>query len=393
MVLGDARSGKLAQNLTGFGRMLRRAGLPVDTARISLAQQALGLIDLGHKSDVRAALGTVFVSREQDQLVFDELFEAYFKDPQIAKQLMAQLLPQAKAPSPAMNRRARTQEALQVPKATNASKPQTQEKIELDAAMSASSQAKLRHADFNTLSASEFLLIEQLVRDIALPLPMHATRRRRAARAGDRLHWPKLMQTSGRHAGEVIDLPMSKRRAQELPLLVLIDVSGSMERYARLMLAFLHRATYRKERHVFAFGTQLTSLDHAFDEPDSDEMLRRANLAVADFGGGTRLGQALQSLRENHRHTVVGNRTLVLLITDGLDTGDPDTLQKELRWLTQQAKTSVWLNPLLRYDGYEPLAAGAKVLHRFVDQMLAIHNLEHLKMLAKALASLMKRVS
>lgn len=392
MVLGDARTGKLAENLTGFGRMLRRAGLPVDSARISLAQQALSLIDLARKSDVEAALRAVLVSRQEDQGVFEDLFEAYFKNPEIAKQLMAQLLPQAKAPSKTPARSARAQEALQAPRAQLPGQKAKEEKVELDAAMSASDRARLRQADFNDLSASEFNLIEQLVRDTPLKIPTHNSRRRKSATGGDRPHWPKLLQMAARHNGDFLVLPTSKRRQLELPILILVDISGSMERYARLMLAFLHRATQHQQRHVFAFGTELTDLTEAFAQRDTDQMLALANAGIADFGGGTKLGEALKTIHQKHHQVIVGNRTLVLLITDGLDTGDPQELDKEIDWLTRQAKASLWLNPLLRYDGYQPLAGGAQVLHRHVDQMLAIHNLEHLSKLASSLAALMKNV-
>jgi uncharacterized protein with von Willebrand factor type A (vWA) domain len=392
MVLGDARSGKLADNLTGFGRMLRRAGLPVDSARISLAQQALGYVDVGRKSDVQAALESVLVSRQEDRQVFDDLFQAYFRNPEIAKQLMAQLLPQAKAESHPPARSARAQEALQTPKTNQPSPTKQDDKIELDAAMSASDRAKLRHADFNQLSASEFKLIERLVRDISLPIPTIGARRRQFGRHGDQLNWRRLMQFAAKHDGDFLTLPMSRRQEVELPVLVLIDVSGSMERYARLMLAFLHQATRYQQRSIFAFGTELTDLNAAFEQRDTDAMLAAANEAIADFGGGTQLGGALKAIRQGHRDAVIGNRTLVLLITDGLDTGDHGELAKELGWLTRQARATVWLNPLLRYDGYAPLAGGAQVLNSYVDHMLAIHNLEHLSMLASSLAELMKKV-
>jgi len=392
MVLGDARTGKLAQNIVGFGRMLRRAGLPVDSARISLAQQALGLIDLVRKSDVQAALYATLVSREQDQQVFADLFEAYFKNPEIAKQLLAQLLPQAKAENKPPARTARAQEALQTPKPPKPPDPTKEEKVELDAAMSASNRATLRHADFNQLSASEFKLIEQLVREIPLQLPTIGARRRQLAGQGDQLHWRGLMQLAAKHDGDFLTLPKRKRRQVELPILVLIDISGSMERYARLMLAFLHQATLHQQRHIFAFGTELTDLNSAFAERDTDLMLQMANSSIADFGGGTQLGTALQQIREKHRNLIVGNRTLVLLVTDGLDTGDHDKLAFELDWLTRQSRATIWLNPLLRYDGYQPLAGGAQVLDQHVDEMLAIHNLVHLSTLASLLAKLMKKI-
>lgn len=392
MQLGDARTGKLAQNLAGFGRMLRRAGLAVDSSRIVLAQRALSLINIGHKRDVQAALSSILVSRHEDQHVFDDLFDAYFRNPEIAKQLMAQLLPQAKAENTPPPRSARAQEALQAPRLPSAQTKRQEEEIELDAAMSASDRARLRHADFNQLSASEFKLIERLVRDISLNMPKVGSRRHRLSRHGAELHWQHMLRLAARYDGDLIELPFKAKREIELPLLTLVDISGSMERYARLMLAYLHQSTSGQRREVFAFGTHLTDLNAAFKHRDTDLMLTHANQAIADFGGGTKLGDALRTLRQQHRHSLVGNRTVVLIISDGLDTGEPEDLAKELDWLCRQARATVWLNPLLRYDGYQPLAGGARVLSERVDSMLAIHNLEHLSGLANALSELLKTI-
>lgn len=391
--LGDARSGKLADNVVGFARTLRRAGLPVDSARMSLAQQSLGWIDIGQREDVRAALESVFVSRVQDRQVFHELFDAYFRNPDIAKQLMAQLLPQSKAQRHPPARGARAQEALQAPPPAqpSTSKPK-EEKVELDAAMSASAATRLRHADFNSLSASEYKLVESLVRDIPLPIPRVSSRRRRPGNHGDQLAWATLMRSAAKHDGDYLSLPLLTKKQTPLPLLVLVDVSGSMQRYARLMLAFLHQATRHTEHAVFAFGTELTDLSSAFKERDTDRMLELTNTMISDYGGGTRMGQALATLRQEHSRQVIGHRTVVLLITDGLDTGDSAMLSNHLGWLTRQARSTVWLNPLLRYDEYQPLAEGAKVLHRLVNKMLAIHNLSHLSGLAQALNTLLRQV-
>jgi uncharacterized protein with von Willebrand factor type A (vWA) domain len=339
------------------------------------------------------ALETVFVSKEQDRHVFVELFDAYFKNPDIAKQLMAQLLPQTKAPKQGPTRSARAQEALQAP-AINPLKKNTakEEEIKLDAAMSASAASRLKHADFDSLNASEYQLVERLVREIPMAIPMVDSRRRVNASRGDQLNWSAMMRALTRHDGDVLSLPFLKRRPTPLPLLVLVDVSGSMQRYARLMLAFLHQATRGTRRSVYAFGTELTDLNSAFKASDTDQMLALTNALITDYGGGTRMGQALQTLREHHWTQIIGHRTVVLLITDGLDTGEPTVLSKQLEWLARQARATVWLNPLLRYDGYQPLAAGAQVLHQHVDQMLAIHNLTHLADLARALRTLLNQV-
>ena len=391
MRLGDARSGKLADNITGFGRALRRAGVPADSARMALATQAAELVGVASKHDLSAALETVMISREQDRQVFRELFDAYFSDPEMANKLLAQLLPSAEGKAEASKRRPRVSEALApriLPKASAAAKPD--QEVDFDAAMTASDLDILKHADFNGLSGSEYRLVEQLARDIALPVPSVPTRRRRPGGRGTQLHWPGVLRRAARNGGELLELPRLRRLEQPLPLLVLVDVSGSMERYARLLLAFLHAATrVHRRRDVFAFGTHLTDLTPAFHLADTDAMLAAASHAIDDFAGGTRLGDSLATLRQRHARRLVGRRTLVLLITDGLDTGEPQPLDSELQWLVRHSRKLLWLNPLLRFDGYAPAARGAAVLHRHAHGMLAVHNLSKLKDLAAGLAAVM----
>ncbi|NBW01562.1 MAG: VWA domain-containing protein, partial [Betaproteobacteria bacterium] len=211
-------------------------------------------------------------------------------------------------------------------------------------------------------------------------------RRMRSAAHGRRPDWSRLVRETSRYAGEAPVPAFLQHRQQPLPLLVLVDVSGSMERYARLLLAFLHQSTRRLRRSVFSFGVTLTDLTQAFRERDTDRMLDLANTLIPDFASGTRLGESLAQLRQHHRFAVVGRRSLVLLISDGLDTGNSELLDHELAWLSGQSRRLV----LLRYEGYRPLAAGATVLHRYADRAVAIHNLSHVESLAKELAALMR---
>jgi uncharacterized protein with von Willebrand factor type A (vWA) domain len=198
------------------------------------------------------------------------------------------------------------------------------------------------------------------------------------------------MQEAARTEGEVLNLPRRERVREPLPILILMDISGSMERYARLLLAFLHASTHGMRRDVFAFGTDLTDLTPAFEQADADAMLDMAARRIQDFAGGTRLGQSLASLRTCHAKRLLGRRTVVLLITDGLDTGEPDILSAELDGLKRRTRHLFWLNPLMRYDGYAPIARGAAVLHQKADAMLAVHNLSRLQDLAQSLSQLMK---
>lgn len=388
MQLGDARAGKFADNMAGFGRALRRAGIAVDASRIALAQQAAGLVGVASKDDFAAALEAVMLSREQDRGVFRELFDAWFRDPQVAHKLLAQMLPSTPGRTqPA--RRPRVQEALS-PRQPGQGLAREQA-VELDAAMTASETDRLRHADFNALSASEYRLVEQLAREIALPVPCVQARRTRPGARGAQLHWARTLRHAARTGNELVELRRLQRRQERLPLLVLVDVSGSMERYARLLLAFLHAATRgQRRRDVFAFGTHLTDLTQAFRLADPDAMLHAASAAISDFAGGTRLGESLRMLRLRHARRLVGRRSLVLLISDGLDTGEPQELEAELAWLKRRCRRLVWLNPLLRFEGYAPLASGAAVLHRHADRMLAVHNLSRLQDLAAHLAASVK---
>jgi uncharacterized protein with von Willebrand factor type A (vWA) domain len=396
MRLGDARRGKLAGNITGFGRTLRRAGVRMDSARIALAQQAAQLVGVASKADLGAALEAVLVSREQDRGVFRELFEAYFRDPEVASKLLAQMLPSTDGKADPDKRRPRAREALSPQQAFGRKSPKMQDKeVDFDAAMTASDLSVLKHADFSALGAAEYHLVERLARDVALPVPCIAGRRTRPGWRGGQLHWAGVMRHAARTGGELLQLRRLQRHDEPLPLLVLVDVSGSMERYARLLLAFLHAATRdvygrKGRRDVFAFGTHLTDLTPAFRRADTDDMLAFASEAIDDFAGGTRLGESLASLRRQHARRLVGGRTLVLLITDGLDTGEPDVLSHELDWLRLHSRRLLWLNPLLRFSGYAPVARGAAVLHQQVHGMLAVHNLSKLQDMAASLAAVMR---
>ncbi len=391
MQLGDARTGKLADNIAAFGRALRRAGVPMDSSRIALAQKAAMETGLDRKDDLAAALECVLIGQEKDRTVFAQMFEAFFRNPELAHKLLAQMLPQAQESAKAtVPRRARVQEALRAVAQAKNRPPANDEEVELDAAMSASQAIRLHHADFQSLNASEYRLVEQLARSIPLALPHIKGRRTQAGSLGHRLDWTRAMRDAARQGGELIRLPLLQRRKQHLPLLILIDVSGSMERYARLMMAFLHQSTRQVPRSVFAFGTELTDLTGPFRMADTDDMLLAVSEKISDFAGGTRLGMSLGQLRAHHQRQLTGRRTIVLLITDGLDTGSTSDLSQELAWLKRHCRKLLWLNPLLRFDGYAPIASGAQVLNRHADGMVAIHNMARLQDLAQAIMRLLK---
>lgn len=392
MQLGDARQGKWPQNMLGFARALRRAGVALDSQKIALAIESAQIVGLANKYDFECALESVLVSHQNERVIFKELFDLYFNDPKWANQLLTQMLPTQEGKKQKKINRARVSDAMQPKNPLSMATPtQKDDELEFDATMTASDWSRLRAADFNSLQAHEYQLVQRLAQETPLLIPNLPTRRKRSMSRGTAVHWPKVLQSASALDGEALSFPMLGAQSKPLPLLVLIDISGSMERYARMLLSFLHEATkHLKAREVLAFGTELTDLGKAFKLRDVDEMLNQANVLIKDFAGGTRLGHALRQLHIHHAKKLVTKRTMVLLVSDGLDTGDVNELERELEWLKLNSRKILWLNPLLRFDAYEPLAKGATLLHRFADKSMAIHNLNHLKNLTQGIEALVK---
>jgi uncharacterized protein with von Willebrand factor type A (vWA) domain len=379
-------------NLAAFARALQRAGVPIDSARVALAAQAAVHVGVARKDDLRFALEAVLVSRPQDRAVFEAVFEAFFRAPDDASALSLAVddAPPDPAQPEASAAQRRAQEALATPAVAQPLHDTSDTPDDDPLALRASAYARLRQADFRSLSAQDARHMQRLLREVRLDLPQVRGRRLAASGQGTRLDWARAMQWAARHDGELVRLPHLQRRQQALPLLILVDVSGSMAVYARWLLAFLHQATRKVPRAVFAFGTQLTDLSAAFRQPDTDTMLETVNRTVTDYGSGTRLGDAVQGLLTQHARQLVGRRTVVLLISDGLDTGEPEALEAAMRELKRRTRRVLWLNPLLRFAGYAPTARGPEVLNRCVDGLLPIHNLNSLEDLAHAVAQVVQ---
>lgn len=388
--LGDSRSGKLNENLLGFGRALRRVGIPVDSLKISLSLQALQLIDIKEREDCRAALFSVIVGRYQDRQVFNDLFDLYFKDPNLENKLLGLMLPRNQEKPTHRKKNDRARESLQLFNTEQLNGPKNAQKIELDASMTLSDSDRLKNADFNTLSHIEYQLVENLARQIPIYFPKILSRRYQVSNVGSKPAFQKILQQASRLDGDPIQIFRQLRKKTSLPLLILVDISGSMERYARLLLSFLHASTKtHPQTEVFSFGTSLTHLSSSFKVRDTDKMLIAINQDIHDFAGGTKLGTCLKKLNKEYQHLCVGKRTVVLLITDALDTGPIDVLQTELQKLKSSTRSILWLNPLMRYEAFEPIASGPTTVSKVCSKMLAIHNLTSLEQLSEHLKTLL----
>jgi len=379
----------LAENIVHFARVLRGAGLAVGPDRVLAALAAVQAVGVDRRDDVHAALSAVMLDRHEQQALFDAAFAAFWRDPRLLEQLMLLLLPKVRGrgdqPRPPRNNR--LAEALAMRAQAPPPGPINQadrDEIRLETAFSFSDRERLQQADFETMTAAEFAWARKLAEQV--PLPVRPVRRRRHAAA---LHGTpdlcRTLQRMARHPATL--LPAFTRARTELPpLVVLLDISGSMDRYARLFLHYVHGLTRRHLRvQTFTFGTRLSCITRCLRHRDPDEALQRADAQVRDWKGGTRIAACLHEFNRRWARRVLGGNAAVLLVTDGLEHDDAGHLAASAAQLHRLAHELVWLNPLLRFDGFEPRAAGVRALLPHVDRFLPMHNLASLADLGRAL--------
>ncbi|SIT35224.1 putative carbon monoxide dehydrogenase, CoxE subunit [Paraburkholderia ribeironis] len=381
----------LARNVVHFVRVLRGAGLPMSPAQAVDALAALHWIDLGRRDDVRSALAALLVSAPDERDLFNAAFELFWRDPDWEGKLRALLLPKVREglPPPKRNNRLADALAVRVPPSSPGRAPQETERHELHAHVTFSAEERLRHRDFDTLSADEWRTLRHLIRGQRLPLATEPTRRLKAASHGTHAD----LRASARHAVRAGgDWTVWKYRAvveRKPPLVLLLDISGSMSNYSRAVLYFCHALLQSRERlQVFLFGTRLTNATRALRERDPDVAIATLADQVVDWSGGTRIGAALAEFNRRWARRVLTGRATVLLVTDGLDHEAIDVLDTEMARLRRFAHRIVWLNPLLRFSGFSPKARGVQAILPYVDAHRPVHNLDSLAAFGRALVQL-----
>ena len=390
---GDERPrGRLAANVMHFARVLRAAGLPVGPGKVLDALRALETVGLRNRRDFYWTLHAVFVNRQDQREIFDQAFHVFWRKPDLLEKVMQLLMPQVEGAGPAgaedeMNRR--VAEALAPEKQPGVGEAPDEgeaEEIELDASLSFSEREILQAKDFEQMSAEELARAKGAIARMRLPIQDVPTRRFRQDPTGWRVDMRKTLRGSLRGGGAVIDLKRKRRIRRHPPLVVLCDISGSMERYSRMLLHFMHAVTTDRDRvHSFLFGTRLTNVTRQLRHRDIDIALRKVGELVQDWSGGTRIGTCLREFNHDWSRRVLGQGAVVLFITDGLDRDAAHGLDDEMERLHKSCRRLIWLNPLLRYEGYEPVASGASTIIRHVDDVRTIHNLESLGQLTEAL--------
>jgi uncharacterized protein len=376
-------SGQIADNVVGFARALRAAGLPVGPGAVIDALNALRLIDIGNRADVHTTLESIFVTRHEHALIFAQAFDLFFRVVEDWKNMLDSVpLPdQARKPPPPASRR--VQEALSQPTITSEREAPQEQEIRL----SVSDREVLQKRDFAQMSAAEIAEVTQAIAKMKLPQAELRTRRTRPDHRGLRLDLRRTLRGSLRTGGEIVDIHRLGLIDKPAPIVALLDISGSMSEYTRMFLHFLHAITdARKRVSVFLFGTRLTNVTRALRARDPDEALAACSSVVEDWAGGTRIATSLHNFNKLWGRRVLGQGAIVLLISDGLEREADSKLAFEMDRLHRSCRRLIWLNPLLRYDGFEPKAQGIKMMLPHVDEFRPVHNLSSIEGLIAALS-------
>ncbi len=380
-ILGRER---LAENIMHFARVLRAAGLPIGPAKVVAALDAVEVVGIENREDFRAALESVLVERHEQQALFGQAFELFWRNPRLLERMMQLLLPKVYGRVPRDDEPpvpARLAEAMTSPSRKEIESPD--QEIDLDARFSFSPREVLQTRDFESMTGDELAQVKAMIARLRLPLPEYPVRRTVAASHGSRVDLRATLRAMTSARASMLPLAWRRRRRRHPPLVVLCDISGSMDRYSRMLLFFLHAITNDQDRvHTLLFGTRLTNITRHLKQRDVDVAIERIRTSVSDWAGGTRIGACLAEFNRRWSRRLLGQGAIVLLISDGLDSDVGDGLAGEMERLSKSCRRLIWLNPLLRYDGFEARPAGIRAMLPFVDEFLPVHNLETLKQLA-----------
>jgi uncharacterized protein with von Willebrand factor type A (vWA) domain len=378
-------SGNLLSNLLLFGRLLRGLGFDVNTGRMIDLVNALKHIEILHKSDFYFTLRGLLVHRREDIPLFDEAFEAFWRKPlehwvevEMSSRGSKRRRKRPTILPPPLHLPDDQRDPPQRPNETPKDEPPI-----LEATQTYSDKEILRRKDFSSLTGEELEAIKQLMSELSWKLGMRRTRRMRAG-GGAALDLRRILRNNLKYGGEVLEWPRREPKLKPRPLVVIADISGSMERYTRMLLHFIYTLARGLDQKVeaFVFSTRLTRITRQLAENDVEQAFRQVSQQVHDWSGGTRIGDALKTFNFNWGRRVLGQGAVVLLISDGWDRGDPELLRTEIARLQRSCYRLIWLNPLLGSAQYEPLTRGMQTALPYVDNFLPVHNLASLEDLA-----------
>ncbi|MEX2036870.1 MAG: VWA domain-containing protein, partial [Xanthobacteraceae bacterium] len=371
-----------------FARALRAAGIPLGSGAVLDALAAVRAAGIGGKEDFYWTLHAVFVKRHEHSVLFDQAFKIFFRKRGYLERLIAMMSPEMTgAPAQAPEEPQASQRVLDALFAGGEKIEREKQEIELDMRLTVSDREVLEKKDFAQMTAAEIAVAKAAIKRMVLGFDNVKTRRLAPHPHGHRIDMRRTLRASMKAGGAIIDLKYRGPRTKAPPVVALLDISGSMSQYTRLFLHFLHAITdARKRVSTFLFGTRLTNVSRALREKDPDEALAACSAGVLDWSGGTRIATSLAVFNKQWSRRVLTQGAVVLLFTDGLERDPDERLGFEIDRLHRSCRRLIWLNPLLRFSGFEAKARGIKVMLPHVDELRPIHNLESMSDLCRALS-------
>lgn len=382
----SAGSGYLLKNLVLFGRLLRLMGLDVGSSEMIEAARALQWIEMGRKMDLYHALRAVLVRRHEDYPLFDQAFRAFWRRGSDANTQRLEMIADPRLmPKP-----------LRLPQRALAAgageaRPRDEENVSVHSLQSYSQNEILRRKDFGSFTWEEVQAAKRLMQQMQWRVGERHTRRRRPINSGEYLDLRRVVRDNLRHGGEFLSLAWKRRKTKPRPLVILCDISGSMEQYTRMILHFIHTISsgFGFDRvEAFLFSTRLTRITRPLAFKDVDDAMDAVEAQVEDWSGGTRIGEAMHKFNFTWARRVLGRGAVVMIISDGWDRGDAELLAKEMERLQKSAHRLIWLNPLIGSEGYQPLTQGLVAALPYVDDFLSVRNLNSLEELGRRLSEL-----
>jgi len=380
--------GRIVNNIVYFARVLRKAGLKVGPAAVRDAVEAVQIAGIGSREEFYWVLHSVFVKRREDHEVFDQAFKLFWRTRDLVEKMIAMFSPVAMENKQREKLKAgetRVSQAL-FEGHEKSRPPEDKPVIDIDARETVSGNEVLRQQDFAQMTAAELDEAKRAIGALSLPFDQVETRRYKPSSLPKRIDPRATMRAAMRTGGDLILPRFRTRRKVHPPLVIIADISGSMSQYTRIFLHFMHVISEKRRGvHTFLFGTRLTNITRQMRNKDPDDAVDQCTGAVKDWSGGTRIGEALRLFNRQWSRRVLGQGAVVILITDGLERDSIDELDAEIDRLHRSCRRLIWLNPLLRFDGFEARARGVRTMLAHVDEFRAVHNIDAMADLVSAL--------
>jgi uncharacterized protein len=373
-------------NLLAFGRTLKHLGVKISLSQVIDTSRSLNLVDIAEKEDFRALLRSNLISQKEDFPVFDMVFECFWREQNYERVPMETLDIQG-TPTESQAQEGGEEEGLEEAFVETPAKENLElENLDELSIPTYSAQELLNRKDFSEMSAEESRAIARAILLIATKIATQISRRKKHARKGNTVDPRWTMRKNIKYGGDVVDLVNRKRRIKKTKVVLLCDVSGSMDCYSRFLIQFMYGLQNELWGvETFVFSTSLSRITHLIRTKDIANALEQISGTILGWSGGTNIGRSLQTFNRNFAPAMVTSRTIVVIISDGWDRGDVNLLERQMQDLKRRCKKVIWLNPLLASENYEPLCKGMQAALPYIDLFLSVHNLNSLVALGRTL--------